>query len=108
MHELDSIQIAALHERLLTLKEELQLSLASQKSAKAAAKDTAGSSNLRAAIEKALLPRLRSIDIAISKFERNGYGICAVCGETIDYSMLSIAPDTPYCRGCQAALVRES
>jgi DnaK suppressor protein len=44
--------------------------------------------------------KARSLEVALRKAEEGGYGICEVCGETIDPARLAILPDTKRCINC--------
>ncbi len=49
-----------------------------------------------------LKQRLAEIDIALSKIRNGGYGVCTDCGKEIDNEVLSISPEAPLCKSCQA------
>lgn len=44
---------------------------------------------------------LRTIDNAMCRLERGGYGVCADCGRTIDATRLKALPFGIRCRACQ-------
>jgi DnaK suppressor protein len=46
--------------------------------------------------------RLQQVEAAQHRFERDDYGECAECGETIGYARLSVRPEAPLCIGCQS------
>jgi DnaK suppressor protein len=44
--------------------------------------------------------KARSLEVALRKTEEGDYGICEVCGETIDPARLAILPHTKRCINC--------
>ncbi len=44
--------------------------------------------------------KARSLEAALRKAEEGDYGICEVCGKTIDPARLAILPDTKRCVQC--------
>jgi DnaK suppressor protein len=44
--------------------------------------------------------KARSLEVALRKAEAGDYGICEVCGETIDPARLAILPHTKRCINC--------
>jgi len=44
--------------------------------------------------------KARSLEVALRKAEEGDYGICEVCGETIDPARLAILPHTKRCINC--------
>lgn len=56
----------------------------------------------RMAIAGDLKRRLDEIDVALSKIRNGTYGICEKCGGPIGEDVLSISPEAPLCKSCQA------
>jgi DnaK suppressor protein len=44
--------------------------------------------------------KARSLEVALRKTEEGGYGLCEVCGQTIDPARLAILPHTKRCINC--------
>jgi len=44
--------------------------------------------------------KARSLEVAIRKTEEGDYGLCEVCGQTIDPARLAILPHTKRCINC--------
>lgn len=44
--------------------------------------------------------KARSLEVAIRKAEEGDYGLCEICGQTIDPARLAILPHTKRCIGC--------
>ena len=44
--------------------------------------------------------KVRSLEVALRKAEEGDYGVCEVCGETIDPARLAILPHTKRCINC--------
>ena len=44
--------------------------------------------------------KARSLEVALRKTEEGDYGVCEVCGETIDPARLAILPHTKRCINC--------
>jgi len=44
--------------------------------------------------------KARSLEVALRKTEEGDYGICEVCGQTIDPARLAILPHTKRCINC--------
>lgn len=43
---------------------------------------------------------LQQIDVALSRFHDDEYGVCKVCGDDIGYPRLSARPESPACVSC--------
>ena len=52
-------------------------------------------------VEHALEIRLRNIDFALKKIEKEKYGICEKCKKPIDIKRLEICPEARRCIACQ-------
>ena len=50
--------------------------------------------------------KLRQIHAALDAFEKDEYGLCRSCEESIDYRRLKARPETPFCLECQDARER--
>lgn len=48
-----------------------------------------------------LKKRLDEIDVALSKIENGGYGICESCGQEISGDVLDIDPESLLCKACK-------
>jgi RNA polymerase-binding transcription factor DksA len=44
--------------------------------------------------------KVRSLEVALQKAEEGDYGLCEVCGQTIDPARLAILPHTKRCIKC--------
>lgn len=44
--------------------------------------------------------KARSLEVALRKAEEGDYGVCEVCGQTIDPARLAILPHTKRCINC--------
>jgi DnaK suppressor protein len=45
---------------------------------------------------------LEAIEEALQRLENGSYGLCEVCGQSIEPRRLEIMPETPLCRGCMS------
>ena len=45
--------------------------------------------------------RLKQVEAAKQRLERDEYGDCAVCGEPVGFKRLEVRPEAPLCIGCQ-------
>ena len=45
--------------------------------------------------------RLDEIDIALAKIQSGTYGVCEKCGKPIEYEILSIDPESRFCKECK-------
>jgi DnaK suppressor protein len=48
--------------------------------------------------------QILSIDSALERMERGGYGLCAECGEEINLRRLELQPDTLWCVDCKGLM----
>jgi DnaK suppressor protein len=53
------------------------------------------------AISGDLKNRLGEIDIALGKIHSGQYGICEKCGKEIEHEILSIDPESRFCKECK-------
>ena len=45
---------------------------------------------------------LEAIEEALQRLENGSYGLCEVCGQSIEPRRLEIMPETPLCRACMS------
>lgn len=45
---------------------------------------------------------LEAIEEALQRLENGSYGLCEVCGQSIEPRRLEIMPETPLCRDCMS------
>lgn len=45
--------------------------------------------------------RLNEIDIALGKIQNGTYGVCEKCGNAIEDEVLSIDPESRFCKSCK-------
>ena len=50
--------------------------------------------------------KLRQIEAALEKLDKDEYGDCRSCEEPVGYSRLKARPETPFCLECQGARER--
>ena len=113
MEELSEAETESLRERLVVLVAELEKALqASADSAAPVVLDQSSVGRLsrmdamqqqamaRATRQKAQL-RLTQCKVALSAFDRDEYGLCRKCEESIGYRRLSAKPEAPFCLECQ-------
>jgi RNA polymerase-binding transcription factor DksA len=55
------------------------------------------------AAAQGLKDRLNEIDIALQKIQSGTYGICEKCGKPIEQEILSIDPESRFCKECKLA-----
>ncbi|MGC9046601.1 MAG: TraR/DksA family transcriptional regulator [Minisyncoccia bacterium] len=55
----------------------------------------------RNSVEEIELDRLQLINKALDKIQKGTYGICEKCGQDIEYDILSIDPESLYCKNCK-------
>ncbi len=51
-----------------------------------------------------LKDRLSEVDIALSKIQSGTYGVCEKCGKPIEEEILSIDPESRFCKACKLAI----
>jgi len=56
----------------------------------------------RLALEKRLRAQLAEVEHALHKFEDGTYGLCDVCGQSIDPARLEALPQANLCLNCKA------
>lgn len=112
MDDLTAPQQEQLHQKLLSLKSELEL-LLSQSSASSQAVDLdqpiGRLSRMDALQQQAMSKanraghqqRLIQIEAALQAIKSDRYGECRRCEEPIGYSRLNVRPESPFCLSCQ-------
>ncbi len=60
----------------------------------------------RLAMEKQIRASLVEVEHALSKFGKGNYGLCDVCGQTIDPGRLEALPQANLCLSCKAKQAR--
>lgn len=56
----------------------------------------------RLAFEKRLRDQLAEVEHALAKFDQGTYGICDICGQSIDRARLEALPQANLCLSCKA------
>jgi len=56
----------------------------------------------RLALEKQTRDQLAAVEHALSKFEKGTYGLCDLCGQSIDPARLEALPQASLCLNCKA------
>ncbi len=56
----------------------------------------------RLALEKRLIDQLAEVEHALQKFEKGTYGLCDICGQSIDPDRLEALPQANMCLSCKA------
>ena len=56
----------------------------------------------RIALEKRLKDLLAEVEHALHKFEEGTYGLCDICGQSIDPARLEALPQATQCLNCKA------
>ncbi len=112
MEELTAAQLTKLHNKLLVLKDELQL-LLTESSASSQVVDLdqpiGRLSRMDALQQQAMAvanrtghqQRLILIEAALLAIKQKRYGECRRCEEPIGYSRLNVRPESPFCLDCQ-------
>ncbi len=62
----------------------------------------------RMALENRGLDQLAKVENALSKFEKETYGICESCGKPIDPKRLEPLPQATLCMSCKAAQIKNA
>jgi len=55
----------------------------------------------RLALEKRLKDLLAEVEYALQKFEQGTYGLCDICGQSIDPARLEALPQATLCLNCK-------
>lgn len=56
----------------------------------------------RLTLEKRLIDQLAEVDHALLKFKEGTYGLCDICGQSIDPARLEALPQANLCLSCKA------
>jgi RNA polymerase-binding transcription factor DksA len=56
----------------------------------------------RLAFERRLREQLAEVEHALAKFDQGTYGICDICGQSIDRARLEALPQANLCLSCKA------
>lgn len=56
----------------------------------------------RLALEKRLRDQMAEVEHALHKFEEGTYGLCDICGQSIDPARLEALPQATLCLSCKA------
>ena len=59
------------------------------------------------ATRRAAQQRLKQVEAALRRCDRDEYGDCLECGESIGFARLSVGPEAPLCVACQSQLERQ-
>lgn len=55
-------------------------------------------------VKKVLDEKLKNIDRALDKIQKNTYGKCEKCGENIEKEVLAAEPESVFCKNCKIHL----
>jgi DnaK suppressor protein len=56
----------------------------------------------RLALEKRLMGTLAEVEHALQKFEKGTYGVCDMCGQSVEIARLEVLPQANLCLNCKA------
>ena len=56
----------------------------------------------RLALEKSIRDQLAEVEHALNKFKEETYGLCDICGQSIDPARLEALPQASLCLNCKA------
>ena len=62
----------------------------------------------RLSLEKHIRDSLAEVENALQKFEKGTYGLCDVCGQSIDPARLEALPQANLCLSCKAKQARNA
>ena len=57
----------------------------------------------RLALKRRLTELLGDVEHALRKFEQGNYGLCDICGKSIDVARLEVFPQASLCLDCKAS-----
>lgn len=111
------LDITALREQLLTLRDELDALLASSADGarpvdldepigRLSRVDAMQQQSMLTANRTAAQRRRLQVDSALRRIEEDEYGECVSCGEWIDPRRLAALPESPLCVACQGSRER--
>jgi DnaK suppressor protein len=113
MEELSAGEAQALRAQLVALVAELEESLRASAGAAApvvldqssvgrlSRMDAMQQQSMAKATRQKTELRLTQCKVALSRFDRDEYGLCRKCEEPIGYPRLSAKPEAPFCLTCQ-------
>ncbi len=55
------------------------------------------------AATRSLKDRLNEIDISLGKIQNGTYGVCERCEKSIEHEILTIDPESRFCKACKLA-----
>jgi|SRR3989344_1266505 len=107
-------QIDTFKERLLGLRAELEESIAEAEAPADMGSDVesdwseeaeeAEEFGKKAGMRESFKRRLHDVNAALSKIEKGTYGVCEECGKEIEFDILSVDPESRYCKASKALL----
>lgn len=62
----------------------------------------------RLALEKRIREQLAEVEHALEKFQKGTYGLCDVCGQSIDPARLEALPQASLCLKCKAQQAKDA
>ena len=62
----------------------------------------------RLALEKRIIDQLADVEHALHKFEDGSYGLCDICGQSIDPARLEALPEANLCLNCKAGQAKNA
>ena len=62
----------------------------------------------RLELEKRIRDQMAAVEHALSKFEAGTYGLCDICGQTIDPARLEALPQASLCLNCKASQAKNA
>jgi DnaK suppressor protein len=62
----------------------------------------------RLALEKRLMALIGEVEHALQKFKDGTYGLCDVCGQSVEMARLEVLPQATLCLGCKAKQERSA
>ncbi len=112
MNELNTQQLAELHQLLLNLSEELQQLLENSSNGaqpvsldepigRLSRMDAMQQQSMVQANRRTAKTRLTRIEAALRRHAGDAYGLCVECEEAIGYARLKAQPEAPFCIDCQ-------
>lgn len=110
--DLSGAELEQLHQRLIDLRGELEAMLSSsaegakpvdldQPIGRLSRMDALQQQHMVQAGRENARQRLQRVQAALALFERDEYGYCRLCEESIGFARLSAQPEAPLCLECQ-------
>ena len=114
MSELDAHQIEELHDDLVALGAELRRLLTSfeegaqpvdldEPIGRLSRMDAIQQQSMTQANKQAAELRLKQVEAALLRFERDEYGLCLECGDGVAFARLKARPEALLCIDCQSS-----